>query len=124
MAISRWGGRIRARVEYFLSDTCTIEREVAAYDKYGSPTRAWKTIASGVKCRVISAGEASRGEMESSGVRETMTERYRLICPVGTELGVDYRVTVSGKTYHVVSLIDAWTDAMDTQAIIERRNDG
>lgn len=117
-------GRIRARVEYFLSDTCIIERETSAYDKFGSPARDWETVASGVKCRVIGAGEATRAEMGNSGARETLTERYRLICPVGTELGVDYRVTVNGKRYHVVSLVDGWTNAMDVQAIIVRRNDG
>ena len=123
--MSSWiTGKIRARVASFMTDTCTIEREVDAYDKYGSPVREWETSASGVACRVIRAGDQSRGAMGDNALRETMTETYRLIVPVGTVLGVDYRVTINGKTYQIVNLIDAWTDAMDVQAIMVRRADG
>lgn len=105
----------------WLTQSCTIEAEVLGVDIYGAPVHQWAVVASGVKCRVIKMG---RGDTREVGSQEALVEKYRLICPAGTALGIDQRVTVGGAVYQVVSVQSALTDAVDVQAEIVRVKNG
>lgn len=118
----RFGARTLALVqrntEEMMTDTCTIEREAAGVGLMGEPVGGWTVVAQDVPCRVISAGRGARSAYEDVGSQETLVERYRLICPEGTPLSVDDRVTVSGTTYLIVDLIDGWTDSVFVGAVM------
>jgi len=108
---------IRANVETYLDDTCTISREKQTSDSMGAPTGGKEIVASGVSCRVIKG----RSDTENIGDQESLTETYRLIVPVGTALEVDYSVTLADDTvYQVIEIITQRSDAMDAQAMIKR----
>lgn len=111
----------------FLTETCTIEKLANARDRFGNKVpNQWESVASGVACRVITPGGVgiSRTASMDVGSQEALVETYRLIVPAGTELDVDYRVTVDSIQYHVVNVLTARTDETDRQAILTRVRDG
>jgi hypothetical protein len=114
--------QMRAATTRFLTDTCTIEARSTGRGEYGEPQQSdWGVVASGVACRVITQ-RAPAASSSSVGDRETIVDTYRLVCPTGTALTVDQRVTLTstGAVYHVVDLVTARTDETDTQAVIVR----
>lgn len=109
--------KVNARLGTFLDDTCTVSRESNSYDETGAPTGRPEIVASGVSCRVI----AGKSDTENIGDQESLTEWYRLIVPVGTELEVNYIVTLSDDTeWHVIDVITQRSEATDAQALIKR----
>jgi hypothetical protein len=109
--------KIKTRLETFLTDLCTISRYANSHDGTGAPTGASELVASNVACRVIEG----KSNIEDVGDQQTLTEWYRLIVPVGTDLGPDYIITLAdGTVYQVIDLITQRTDAMDIQALIKR----
>lgn len=109
--------KIKARLETFLDDTCTIKRPKKTKDSMGARQGALEIVASSVACRVI----AGKSDIEDIGEQQAMTEWYRLIVPVGTDLAAGYVVVLAdGTEYRVIDLITQRSDAMDAQAMIKR----
>jgi len=113
---------VKQNVSEMLTDTCTLSRESGATGTMGEPLHTLEIVATGVRCRVIRAGQArSSGATQVVGSQESMVEAYRLICPVGTAFVVDDVVTLSnGDVYQVVSVEDQLTDAAFAGAVITR----
>jgi hypothetical protein len=113
---------MRDRAADFLTDTCTIEVRAQGQGEFGNPSQStWTTVASSVACRVITIGSRFQPGAQVVGSREALTDVYRLICPYGTALDKDQRITLSnGDVYQVVDLNVERTSETDTQAVIVR----
>lgn len=112
---------VQGNVSAMLTDTCTIERETAANGNMGQSLHEAEVIASGVACRLIRAGLKSTGSSNNDGGREALTDRFRLILPVGTVISTDYRVRMADDSlYQVVDVEAALTDAAFVAAVIVR----
>lgn len=111
---------LRAAAERYMTQTCVIEAQRKGVGRYREETPVWDVVAQGVKCRVITVGQRASNDMVQARAQESLRDMYRLICPVGTALDVNQRITVDGATYNVVSLITARTDSTDVQAVMER----
>lgn len=112
---------IRARLETYLNDTCTIESAASAIDAYGTPTQTWSTVAADTPCRVI-RDNAQAGAAQQIASREALRHQYRLIVIVDVALGVNYRVTTSdGSIYDIVEVEANLTDSFYKSATIARR---
>ena len=118
------GGMLRdmltARLREFLTETCVIEEEVIATDRYGAAAGTWRVVASGVACRVITETRMSGSDVQAVGSQEALIARRRLIVPVETVMGVNQRVTVGGDVYQIVAVLEGHTNAVDAQAVIAR----
>ena len=112
--------KIQERLETFLPDSCVIGRRADDYDSTGAPTGDIESETT-VACRVITG----KSDIEDIGQQPTMTEWYRLIVPLGTELAAGYIVTLADDTvYQVISIVTQRTDAPDMQALIKREMHG
>lgn len=112
---------MRANAEALMTGTCTIEAKAAARGEYGEPLEVYEVLESNVPCRIITVGFRLDTAASSQGEREVIPDAYRLVCPAGTALAVDQRITVSdGTRWHVVDLVTRRTDETDTQAVIAR----
>ncbi len=112
--------RMKARVQLTLTDSCLIEAESSARGSVGEVVHSWETVAADVACRVITPSASTRGSMQAVGAQESMIDAYRLICPVGTALAVDQRVTINGSVFQIVGIRDGLTDGVDVQAYMTR----
>jgi len=114
--------QLRNRTAAFLKNTCLIEVQQQVTDEYGSPVQAWAIVAADVPCRVLPIAAGSMASMSSLvGSGESLQELYKIICPYGTALAPDQRVTVNGAVYNVIQLVTARTDETDTQALLTRQ---
>jgi hypothetical protein len=120
---------VNQNVSVMLTDSCTIERESDAVGGMGEPLHEFEVVASDVACRMIRAGARSTGTNNVEGGREALTDRYRLIIPVGVVtdtngrliIGADCRVTMAdGTVYEVVDVEAALTDAAFVAAVVTR----
>jgi hypothetical protein len=113
--------QLRAMTATFLTDTCTIEARMDAQGQFGEPLQDhWALVAANVPCRVITLSSMRNTQMQIAS-RETIAESYKLICPYGTALAIDQRVTLAnGAVYQVVDVLTKRTDETDTQATITR----
>lgn len=112
--------RVREVAGRFLTETCVIEDEVIATDRYGAAAHTWRVSASDVACRIITETRMSGSDTTEIGSQVAMMERLRLVVPTGTALGVNQRVTVGGTVYRVVALLEGHTDAVFASAVIVR----
>jgi len=109
--------KIRERELTFFTDSCTIKRLANSSDETGARTGVTEIVAENVPCRII----AGKSDVEDIGDQLSLTEWFRLIVPVGTELGAEYTVTLaSGVVFQVIDIITQRTDATDAQAMIKR----
>lgn len=109
--------KIRERELTFFTDSCTIKRPADSSDSTGARTGFPELVAEDVPCRIIEG----KSDIEDIGDQLSLTEWFRLIVPVGTELGVEYSVTLaSGAVFWVIDIITQRTDATDAQAMIKR----
>lgn len=114
--------QLRNRMAAFLKDTCLIEAQQQMTDEYGAPTLAWSIVAEDVPCRVLPIATSSMQSMSALvGSGESLQELYKIICPHGTALAPNQRVTVNGAVYNVIQLVTARTDETDTQALLTRQ---
>lgn len=118
-------GYMKSVTGKFLTDTCTIEQRSLAVGEFGQPVEAYTVVSTSVACRVINLSQSGlRAQAETVAGREAIGEVYRLICPAGTALEADQRITLSsGDVYHVVDVLLNRTDETDTQATIVRVRD-
>ena len=112
--------QLRTTVNRWLTETAIIERQTESRGVYGEQVHDWETVASGVACRVINAGNSNAGNNQQFGNQELMMDRYKIVMPTGTVVDVDYRITVAGRVYDVVAIVDDRTDSTDVQAIVSR----
>lgn len=112
--------RLRGVAALTLSGSCLIEQESATVNELGGRSHAWAVVGEDVACRLIKVGRETGSQVVESGEREKLPEKYRLIVPYGTTLGVNYRVTVDELVYAVVQLESALTDKAFVSAIIVR----
>lgn len=112
---------MRTTTAKFFTETCTIEQEMDSTGEFGQPSPMWSPIATNVACRVITARQGTRPTAEMVGAQEQIVDEYRIICPYGTALATNQRITIStGEVYTVVSLVTDRTDETDTQAVVVR----
>lgn len=113
--------RIRKTVNKYLPETCDIESSVdGATGSMGQKLQSWETVATGVSCRVIRAGNRTSGDTAIQGGRETIEDTVRIILPVGTVVDVDYRIVIGNRSYQIVGIQDDLTDAVDVSVIGKR----
>lgn len=118
---------IQRRVNTFLTETCIIERQTGTRGRMGEPLNdQWETVASDVPCRIINISQTSSSSQSAAvGSTETLIERWRLICPAGTELAVDERATLpDGRVFQIVEIDDRLTDQAFVSAQIVRARGG
>lgn len=96
--------RIQQKLNTFLDDVATIEKEATGTDVYGVPVHDWALVADGVACRLIRGRESRAGAVAMVGEQTRLSESYRVILPVGTEVQAGYRVTVGGVQYRVIGI--------------------
>ena len=110
--------KIKARLETFVGEnSCTISKPALTRGPTGAPGSGHVIVASDVPCRIIDGSS----ETEEIGDQQAILEKYKLIVPVGTELGVKYRVTVDdGNTYKILDIISRYSESVDAQAMITR----
>ncbi len=109
--------KIRERELTFFTDTCIIKRLADSSDSAGARVGIMEIVAEDVPCRIIEG----KSDIEDIGDQLSLTEWFRLIVPVGTELGAEYTITLaSGAVFQVIDIITQRTDATDAQAMIKR----
>jgi hypothetical protein len=116
---------MKTAAQALMTDTCKIEVLTNAIGEMGEQLQdQYSTVSASVACRVITIGNRFREQVASVGNRETIVDSYRLICPAGTALAVDQRITLAsdGSQWEVVDLVTARTDAVDAQAVIVKVN--
>lgn len=109
---------IRANTLAQMTDSCLIEREQNARGSMGQIAHTWETVASNVPCRLITSKGATLPATEVYANRVTMEDTYTISLPVGTDVSVDYRITVNNVAWRVANVVDGRTDAADVQAVL------
>lgn len=118
---SRTVALVRARVSEMLTDTCTLQRRIAAVGTMGEPKQQYVDVSVDVACRVIRAKPPTTNTAQPIGGAVGLKETYRLICPVGTPFLTHDRVVMSDDSvYQIMSVEDKLTDQAFVGAIIER----
>ena len=120
MLSSKVLNQLRRTTDRWLTETATIQRQTEDRGEFGEQLHDWQTVASGIACRVITAGTSNRGDNQASGNQELMMDNYRIIFPSGTAVNVDYRVMTGGRTYNVIAISDDRTDETDVSVIATR----
>lgn len=122
---TRARAHMRRIVSKFLIDTCTITAQPQGLDELGALSvgldSVWATVATGVACRVIGEGQGGSASALVAS-QEQMADTLRIVCPAGTALAPDQRITVTstGHVYTVVGLETDLTDALYTLARVVR----
>lgn len=113
---------MRALAESLMTDTCIIETRADATSELGAVTNTWTTVASDVACRVITMGSRWQDMAMAAADRRALKDSYRLVCPAGTALAPDQRITLNsdGSQWLITDLVTRRTDETDTQAVITR----
>lgn len=113
---------MRAMAESLMTDTCTIEVRADAVSDLGAVTNTWTLVASDVACRTITIGSRWQEMAAAVADRRALKDSYRLVCPAGTALAPDQRITLDsdGSQWLVTDLVTRRTDETDTQAVITR----
>lgn len=113
--------KVQENVGVMLTDICTIERETTGTGDMGQELHENEVVATDVPCRLIRAGTRTTGSSNNAGGRESLTDRFRLILPVGTVISTDYRVRMADETiYQVVDVEAALTDGAFVAAVVTR----
>jgi Phage head-tail joining protein len=111
MVSSRITAIIRKRVNTFLTERCSIERESGTKGRMGEPLHDWETVATDVPYRAIQAGTSNTTEGAAVGSTEALIETLKLIFMADTALAVDYRVRLADdRVYQIVDIEDRLTD--------------
>lgn len=113
-------GVLRRRMAQSLVDIATIEREAQTVSAMGAPVHTWVLVAEGVACRVIGAGREDMAQRIAGGA-EVMRDEVRIILAHDVVVDVDYRITVGGHVYDVVSIVDAMSQDVFTSVRAVRR---
>lgn len=113
---------IRRAGESWLNDTCMIQRESLSVGLMGEPTHAWEIVAVAAPCRVIFASRQNSGDDSIRAGAEQLEELYRIALLRTQDVGMDYRITVGGKSYDVIRIEAAQTDKAFTMAVVSTRN--
>ncbi|MCZ2099369.1 MAG: DUF6093 family protein [Anaerolineae bacterium] len=110
--------QMRAAAESLMTDTCTIEQLSDAVDRAGAPLNTWETVASNVRCRLITAG-LLRG-LRVVGEQPQLGQEYRVVLPAGTAIDVQHRITLDsdGTRWLVNGAVAGLTDEVSTQVYV------
>ena len=114
---------IRRIVEGMMTGRCTIERQQDSRGSIGQIAHTWEIVSQDTHCRLITSKGATLPATEVFADRITMEDTYTISLPVGTEISVDYRVTVNDTTWRVANVLDNRTDRTDVQAVLTRMRD-
>jgi hypothetical protein len=113
---------LKSATANYLTETCTIEAQEDTQSEYGTPELTWRVVAEDVRCQVIMMGRnfsTSSADVVSS--QESIEDSYRIICPSGTALDINQRVTVGGLKYNITRLITDRSSETDAQALMTRQ---
>lgn len=100
-----------AQASRFLTETCTVAREVVTVGEYGESARSWVVLATDVACRLISPKFSQRLLIQTADGREDARVEYGLILGMtATALQVKDRVTVNGRALRVTQVPAQMTD--------------
>lgn len=119
--LARTQAHIRATVNRYLTETCTLIREDTGSGAAGQETIVRTTVGEDVPCRIISGGQSNTSASDLMAAREMLTDLYTLIVGQGVTLDVNYLVIVNDITYSIVRLETAWTDEPFRKAIVTRK---
>jgi hypothetical protein len=112
---------IRRQVEKQMTDRCLIERLADSRGSLGQPLQGiWETVGSNIPCRLITSKGATLPQTDVYADRVMMEDTYTISLPVGTQLALDYRITVGSTSWRVATVLDGRTDAADVQAVLLR----
>jgi hypothetical protein len=104
----------------FQSETCTIQELTPVPNRIGVMGKSFSTVASNVRCRVITERGTSATTAEQVASREALVDGYRISLPAGTVIGHDYRIIVGDDTYDVVGVLDDRTDENEIQVRVTK----
>ena len=113
---------MRATAESLFTDTCTIEVGADAVGEMGEVlSDQYVLVASSVACRVITQ-RAPGDTPQRVGEREVIIGSTRIVCPYGTALAVNQRITLDSddSAWQVVDVRSPLTSLVDTQAVVVR----
>jgi hypothetical protein len=96
--------RIAAQVDRWLDNLARIERETMTQDDMGAHRHEWQLLADDVACRLISGKDSRTPQTEMVGAQPKLTEQYRVVLPLGTDVLGGDRIIIGGVAYRVVSL--------------------
>jgi hypothetical protein len=96
--------RIKTMLAGFLDDVCRIEREALVQGVMGEPLHQWGLVADDVACRLIRGMDGRTGQTATVGNQQKLTESYRVILPINTDVLGGDKITVGGVEYRVVAL--------------------
>ena len=103
------------------NETAKIQRRVEGTDYAGVPIEdSWQDVATGVACRVIDSRSRMTKAWREVAQTDAMEDMVRIAFPVGTDCEQNCRVIVGSRVYHVVSVVDDRTQAVDHQVNVER----
>lgn len=109
---------MRSTAAVYLSDTCTIKREVETQDDQGGTVLTYSDFATGVACRMdepITSGPEQAINMEvATAVKSIMHFLY------SQDVTVKDRIVYSGITYEVQEALDAATWLITRRLVVTR----
>ena len=91
-----------------LTDTCVIQRRTLTNDGFGSQSESWATVATTTARLGIPTGSF----MVSLAARQTDLTSYEVSLPFGTDVRVNDRLVVDGRTLNVQNVFSPATLTM------------
>lgn len=114
---------MRTQVRRTLSDTCTIERNTPTSDGMGGFEETWAPLATGVPCRVVSAGGLSENERVVAE-RMTTDQPWLVYLPSGQDVTPRDRLVVGVApdtiAYEVLAVNSGQTDEVVRRCVCRR----
>lgn len=124
MRIPGWlQNTLRVTTEKYFSETCDIDVEITSVGQFGTSAKpAWTRVQSGVRCQRITVGKVgSSTRAETVGDQESIEDLLRVVLPAGTPISnSNYRLTIGGRYYYVVRIVDDRANETDVQVIVSR----
>jgi hypothetical protein len=105
-------GMVQQMSQPYLTDRCTIRREVSATGEFGEQVRRWDVVLTDVPCRVIKTGFDRNQKVDEVAGRESAPELYSVILPFdAVTVQTKDQIEVSGLLLRVVQVQRELTDA-------------
>jgi len=90
-----------------LSDSADLQREMFTRGGMGERLHTFETVASGIACRVILAGNQKSEQLSQDGAQDNVVERYRVILAYSQTVEAGDRLVIDGATYEVQQITEA-----------------
>lgn len=105
-------GMVRQMAQPYLTDRCTVRREVSATGEYGEQVRRWDEVMSDVPCRVVMSPFDRNQKVDEVAGQESAPEPYLVIVPFdAVVVQAKDQIEVNGRVLRVVQVQRELTDA-------------